>query len=194
MHGFKYEFSKISWEGVSSCSPSLFPRPLICSISGFALNSRASVRGLPPIHPSNMFINPSPNRGGLDQTLFPPISISRLCHWTQYIVPRLRSWFKYTTDKILDGRLGELSENPAWWMVDERVITEHRILGIIAPDASILVQNHWRLRLRLRPPGEAYSALPDPLAFLGWDRELVTTLMGVNYVPPCLWPVPPCCF
>ena len=31
-----------------------------------------SVRAVPSIHPSNMFNNPSPNRGVLDQTLFPP--------------------------------------------------------------------------------------------------------------------------
>ena len=32
----------------------------------------SSVRAAPSIHPSNMFDNPSPNRGVLDQTLFSP--------------------------------------------------------------------------------------------------------------------------
>ena len=30
---------------------------------------------------------------------------------------------------------------------------------------------------------------------MGWDGDLVTTFFGgVYYVPPCSWPVPPCCF
>ena len=64
---------------------------------------------------------------------------------------------------------------------DERVIQEHRVLGIVAPDALILVQNVPKLLAA----GEAYSAPPDPLAVMGWDGDLVATLAGVSYVPPC---------
>ena len=72
---------------------------------------------------------------------------------------------------------------------DESVILEHTVLGINAPEASILVQNAPKSLA-----GGAYSAPPDPLAVMGWDGDLVKTFWGVNYVPPCLWPVPPCCF
>ena len=51
-------------------------------------------------------------RGTTDQALFPASFWLR--HWIQYIVPRLRSWMKYTIDEILDCRLGKLFENPAW--------------------------------------------------------------------------------
>ena len=34
----------------------------------------------------------------------------------------------------------------------------------------------------------------DPLAVMDWDGDLVTILLGVNYVPPCLCLVLPCCF
>ena len=50
----------------------------------------SSVRAAPSIHPSNMFNNPSPNRGVLDQS-FPQTPTFWLHHWTQYIVLRLRS-------------------------------------------------------------------------------------------------------
>ena len=49
-----------------------------------------------------------------------------------------RPWLKYTSDNILDSRLRGFFLNPAWWF--ERIILEH-ILGIIAPEASILIQN-----------------------------------------------------
>ena len=67
---------------------------------------------------------------------------------------------------------------------DERVIQEHTVLGITAPNAPILVH----------PAGGAYNAPPYPLAAMGWDGDLVATLVGVSYVPPCSRPVPPCCF
>ena len=72
MHGFKYEFSKFFWGGAHR-APSPDPSPR--SISVFAVDSRAlssSVWAAPSIHRSNMFDNPSPNRGVLDQTLFSP--------------------------------------------------------------------------------------------------------------------------
>ena len=48
---------------------------------------------------------------------------------------------------------------------DERVILEHTVLGIIAPEASILVQN----APKSLAAGGAYSAPPDPLAVMaGW--------------------------
>ena len=36
---------------------------------------------------------------------------------------------------------------------------------------------------RWRPRWGAYSAPPDPLAVMGWDGDLVTSFVGVNYVP-----------
>ena len=65
------------------------------------------------------------------------------------------------------------------------------------PFQSKMPQNCWRLGLRPRPrwgsprPLTARSA-PGPLAAMVWDGDLVTTLVGVNSVPHCLWPVPRC--
>ena len=63
---------------------------------------------------------------------------------------------------------------------DERVIQEHTVLGIIAPDAHFLVQNAQKSLATPDPAGGAYSASPDPLAVMGWDGDLITTLVGVT--------------
>ena len=36
------------------------------------------------------------------------------------------------------------------------------------------------------PAGRAYSAPPDPLAVMGWDGDLVTTLLGCKLCAPLL--------
>ena len=61
---------------------------------------------------------------------------------------------------------------------DVRVILEHTVLGIIAPEASILVQN--------APKSLAAGAPPDPLAVMGWDGDLVTTFLGCKLCAPLL--------
>ena len=75
---------------------------------------------------------------------------------------------------------------------DERVILEHTVLGIIiAPEASILVQNAPKSLAAGAPPqtslGEL-TALPhaDPLAVMGWDGDLVTTFLGCKLCAPLL--------
>ena len=79
---------------------------------------------------------------------------------------------------------------------DERVILEHTVLGIIAPEASILVQNAPKSlaagALPQTPAGGsklplgAYSAPLDPLDVMGWDGDLVTTLLGCKLCAPLL--------
>ena len=72
MHGFKYEFSKFFWGGAHR-APSQTPFPAQSQASPSILGRFASsVRAAPSIHTSNMFNNPSPNQGVLDQTLFSP--------------------------------------------------------------------------------------------------------------------------
>ena len=68
MHGFKYEFSKNFWGGAHR-APSPAQSRALPSILGHVA---PSVRTAPLITHPNMFINPSPNRGVLDQTLFSP--------------------------------------------------------------------------------------------------------------------------
>ena len=41
-----------------------------------------------------------------------------------------------------------------------------------------MLQNRWRLGLCPRPRWGAYSAPPDPLAVMGWDRDLMTPSLG----------------
>ena len=71
---------------------------------------------------------------------------------------------------------------------DKRVIKEHKLFRNIAPDASILVQNSPKSLAAGAPPqtplGEL-TAPPDPLAVMGWDRDLVTSFVGGLFVPPC---------
>ena len=73
---------------------------------------------------------------------------------------------------------------------DERVILEHTVLGIIATEASILVQNAPKSLAAGASPqtplGGAYSAPPDPLAVMGWDGDLVTTFCGCKFCAPLL--------
>ena len=64
---------------------------------------------------------------------------------------------------------------------DERVISEYTVLlEIIAQDAFILVLNASKSLV-----AGAYSTPPDSLAVMGWDGDLVATLVGVNFVPTC---------
>ena len=49
------------------------------------------------------------------------------------------------------------------------------------PFMSKMHQNRWRLGLRPRPRWGAYSAAPGPLPVKGWDGDLVTTLVGVDF-------------
>ena len=72
MHGFKCEFSKFCWEGLTGPPPQT-PLSAQSQASPSILRRFASlIRAAPSIHPSNMVNNPSPNRGVLGQTLFSP--------------------------------------------------------------------------------------------------------------------------
>ena len=85
-------FQNLSGEGLTEPPPQS-PSPAQSQASPSILGHFApSVPAAPSIRPSNMFNNPSPNRGVLNQTLFSHTPTSWLHHWTQYIVPRLRSW------------------------------------------------------------------------------------------------------
>ena len=116
-HGFKYAFSKICWGEARPAPPQTSPllnlglrhRFGLCPQYSGALRPRL-IRASPSIFtPSNMCINPSPNRRGLNQTLFPNsnISFSPNISFQEYVVG-----FRYTIEKIIDSRLGEFLENP----------------------------------------------------------------------------------
>ena len=100
---------------------------------------------------------------------------------------------KYTSENILDGRLGRIFwkssvMNVSYWNI--------QYSELFAPEASVLVQNAPKslaLGLRPRPRWGSLQRSPDPLAVMGWDGDLVTTFFGVNYVPPCLVAGAPCC-
>ena len=70
MHGFKYEFSKNFWGGAYLPKPP--PRAQSQASPSILGRFVSSFRAAPSIHPSNMFNNPSLNRGVLNQTLFSP--------------------------------------------------------------------------------------------------------------------------
>ena len=42
------------------------------------------------------------------------------------------------------------------------------------PFQSKMHQNRWRLGLRPRPRWGSLQRSPDPLAVMGWDRDLMT--------------------
>ena len=46
---------------------------------------------------------------------------------------------------------------------------------------SKMHQNRWRLGLRPRPRWGSLQRSPGPLAVKGWDKGLVTTLVGVDF-------------
>ena len=77
---------------------------------------------------------------------------------------------------------------------DERVILEQTVLGIIAPEASISVRNAPKSLAAGAPPqtplGELTALPPDPLAVMGWEGDLVATLLRCKLCAPCSWPVP----
>ena len=99
---------KFSGEGLNEPPPQT-PR----SISGFAFDSRALCALNSPLQNVN---NPSPNRGVLDQTEFSP-NPNFLATPLDPIIISFQDYVVgiYTSDNILDGRLGAFSENPAWW-------------------------------------------------------------------------------
>ena len=173
-------FQKFSGEGLTQPPTQSSPSLNIGLRPRFSGASRPrSVWASPSIHPSNMFINPSPNRGGLPKQrgtrpntvpqpqllVFPNTGPKISFH--EYVV-RL----KYTIEKIIDSRLGELLKNPPTQR-HGRVIPKHTARGIIAPDASILVQTAPKSLAAGAPPqtplGEL-TALPRPPSCygLGW--------------------------
>ena len=91
----------------------------------------------------------------------------------------------YTSENILDW------EDFLKIQRVESIILEHTILGIIctrsfhfSPECTKIVSGWGSLQRSPRPPS-CYG--------LGW-RFGNNFFWGVKYVPPCLWPVPPCCF
>ena len=81
----------------------------------------------------------------------------------------------------------------------ERVILEHTILGIIctrsfhfSPECTKIVSG-WGSAPRPRWGSLQRSPRPPSCYGLGW-RFGNNFFWGVKYVPPCSWPVPPCCF
>ena len=96
------------------------------------------IRTSPSIHsPTCLF--PLQQRGTWSNTIFPQRQLpSYATQYRAYIVQRLRiAGLKYAIDEIHDCRLEELT----FFQRDERVMQEHTVLGIIAPDAPILVQS-----------------------------------------------------
>ena len=168
-------FKKFSGEGLTEPPPQT-PSPGR-SISGFALDSRAlCVLGSgcalnSPLQHVYKVYNPSPNREVLDQTLFSPNpNFLATPYWTQYIVPRLRSWINWNIPVIISLTAGW--EDFLKIQRDERLI--YTVLGIIAPETSILVQNAPKSLAAGAPPqtplGEltALPARPPSCYGLGW--------------------------
>ena len=52
------------------------------------------------------------------------------------------------------------------------------------PFYSKMHQNRWRLGLRPRPRWESLKRSTDPLAVMGWDRDLMTPSLGSANTPP----------
>ena len=60
---------------------------------------------------------------------------------------------------------------------DEHVIPEHTVLGIIAPEVSILFQNEPKsLAAEVPPQGSLHRSPCRPLAVMDWDGDLVTII------------------
>ena len=148
MHGFKYEFSKIFLGGAHPAHPqtssplNLGLRPRFGLRPQFSGASRPrSVRASPSIHPLQHVYQPLPQQRGTRSNTVPQPQLlvfpntGPKISFQEYVVG-----LKYTIEKIIDSRLGELLENPLIQR-QECVIPEHTTVGNIAPDASILVQN-----------------------------------------------------
>ena len=65
-------FQNFSGEELTEPLPRPPPRAQSKALPSILGRLASSVRAAPSIHPSNIFSNPSPNRGVLDQTLFSP--------------------------------------------------------------------------------------------------------------------------
>ena len=97
--------------GRAQRAPSPDPSPAQARASPSILGGFVpSVRAAPSIHPSNISINSQ-----LDQTLFPPPQLPGYTNGPNISFQNYIVGSKYTTDIILDCRLGEFFENPAWW-------------------------------------------------------------------------------
>ena len=103
-----------------------------------------------------------------------------------------KAGLKYTIDKIHDGRLKELSENPSWWTRHTGTYSAWNYCTRcfhFSPKCTKIVGG-WGSR----PRWGSLQRSPRPPSCYGLGWRFVTCLVGVNYVPPCSWPVPPCCF
>ena len=65
-------FQNFYGEELTEPPPQTPPRAQSQALPSILERFASSVWAAPSIHPSNMFDNPSPNRGVLDQTLFSP--------------------------------------------------------------------------------------------------------------------------
>ena len=86
-------------------------------------------------------------------------------------------FLKYAIENILDGRLGEHSENPAWWTRPTWTYSTRNYCTRcfhFSPKCTIIDGG---------PAWGAYSAFPDLLAVMGWDEDLITPLMGSIMCP-----------
>ena len=128
-----------------------------------------------------------PNRWRLGLRLRP--------RWGRLHIPLMKSMTHYSeslhqmlqfTSKMHQKRwrLG-LRPRPRWGnlhAIDEIHMTHYsESLHQILPFMSKMHQNRWRLGLRPRPHCRELTALPRPLAVKGWDGDLVTTLVGVDF-------------
>ena len=175
-HGFKNEFSNFCWGGAHRAPPQ--------TLSPLNLRFRRRFSGaLHPrfgLHPPTCLMNdPSPNRGYLTKHCFPK---PKLSHWTQYFVPRLRivgliEIYQWKYPRRQAGRI--------FWKSNVMIRTRHTGTYTrnyctrsfhFSPECTKIVSGWGGAP---DPAGGAYSAPPDPLAVMGWDRDLVKTFFGV---------------
>ena len=158
MHGFNFQvwiFEIFLGRNSPSPLPRLPPRAQSQASSSILGRFASSVRAAPSIHPSNMFDNPSPNRGVLDQPLFSP---KQLSGYYQDNVVRLIVIYQWKYPWRQAGRIFWKSSvmNASYWNI--------QYSELFAPEASILVQNTPKSLAAGAPPqtplGEL-TALPQ---------------------------------
>ena len=116
-------FQKFSGEGLTELPSQTPPRAQSQASPSILGRFASSVRAAPSIHPSNMFHNPSLNRGVLDQTLFPQTPTFWLHHrpnisFQDYVVGLIEIYqWKYTWRQA--GRIFWKSSviNASYWNI-----------------------------------------------------------------------------
>ena len=181
--------------GSSSVSADFYPRSISAWLR-LRFGFRPQFLGACTINRLNRFgfINPSPNRRRLDCSPTPTSCLPQ--HWTQNLLPRVRSWieiYHVRNYRLQAGRTSWKSTNPASLTRDTGTYTTQNVCARCFHFSPKFTKILAAGAPPQTPLGELTALSQTPLAAMVWDGDLITTLVG-SILCPIACDRSPCCF